>query len=258
MDVMTRLADGTRYRERRRLSITSKSAAQRWGQERERHLLLHGPAQIRKEVPTLQEFAPRFIEGHARANQHKPSGVAAKEMIVRVHLIPVLGDRPLDTIRNEDVQRVKLALKDKAPKTVNNVLTVLNIMLKKAVEWDVVERLPCMIRLLKVPKPAPTFHDFDEYERLVENARAISREAHLIVLLGGEAGLRCGEMIALEWRDVDLGKRQICVQRSDWNGQVTTPKGGRLRYVPLTIRLAAAFRDHRHLRSISVGVLRQT
>jgi hypothetical protein len=34
-------------------------------------------------------------------------------------------------------------------------------------------------------------------------------------------------MIALEWRDVDLGKRQICVQRSDWNGQVTTPKGGR-------------------------------
>lgn len=39
-----------------------------------------------------------------------------------------------------------------------------------------------------------------------------------------EAGLRCGEMIALQWRDVDLGKRQICVQRSDWNGQLTTPK----------------------------------
>ena len=61
-----------------------------------------------------------------------------------------------------------------------------------------------------------------------------------------------GEMIALEWRDVDLAKRQICVQRSDWNGQVTTPKGGHLRYVPLTIRLAAAFRDHRHLRSPNV------
>src|SRR3954451_9559987 len=59
-------------------------------------------------------------------------------------------------------------------------------------------------------------------------------------------------MIALEWHDVDLAKRQICVQRSDWNGQVTTPKGGRLRYVPLTIRLAAAFRDHRHLRSPNV------
>ena len=59
-------------------------------------------------------------------------------------------------------------------------------------------------------------------------------------------------MIALERRDVDLGKRQICVQRSDWNGQVTTPKGGRLRYVPLTIRLASALPDHRHLRSQNV------
>jgi hypothetical protein len=92
-----------------------------------------------------------------------------------VHLIPVLGDRLLDTVRNEDVQRVKLALKDKAPKTVNNVLTVLNSMLKKAVEWDVMARMPYMIRLLKVPRAAPTFHDFDQYERLVEDARAIGR-----------------------------------------------------------------------------------
>jgi site-specific recombinase XerD len=30
---------------------------------------------------------------------------------------------------------------------------------------------------------------------------------------------------------------------------VTIPKGGRLRYVPLTIRLAAALREHRHLRT---------
>ena len=68
------------------------------------------------------------------------------------------------------------------------------------------------------------------------------------MLLGGEAGLRCGEIIALEWRDVDLAKRQLCVARSDWNGEVTAPKSGRLRYVPLTLRLAAALRDHRHLK----------
>ncbi len=36
-------------------------------------------------------------------------------------------------------------------------------------------------------------------------------------------------MIALEWSDVDLGKRRLGVQRSDWNGYVTTPNGGRLR-----------------------------
>src|SRR5262245_25288609 len=31
-------------------------------------------------------------------------------------------------------------------------------------------------------------------------------------------------------------------------GRIASPKSGRLRYVPLTTRLAAALRDHRHLR----------
>ncbi len=56
-------------------------------------------------------------------------------------------------------------------------------------------------------------------------------------------------MMALEWSDVNLRKRQLCVQRSDWKGHVTTPKGGRLRYIPLTARLAAALQAHRHLRT---------
>ena len=54
------------------------------------------------------------------------------------------------------------------------------------------------------------------------------------------------------WRDVDLGKRQICVQRSEWKGHVTVPKGGRLRYVPMTVRLATALKEHRHLRGVRV------
>ena len=64
--------------------------------------------------------------------------------------------------------------------------------------------------------------------------------------------MRRGEMIALEWTDVDLVNRQLCIRRSDWNGQVTTPKGGRLRHVPLTRRLTAALSEHRHLRSARV------
>jgi integrase len=46
--------------------------------------------------------------------------------------------------------------------------------------------------------------------------------------------------MALEWQDVDLDKRQLCVERSDWKGHVTVPKGGRLRHVPLTGRVASA------------------
>lgn len=96
------------------------------------------------------------------------------------------------------------------------------------------------------------FYDFDEYEQLVGAAKAIDSSAYLFVLLSGEARLRCGEIIALEWSDVDLGKRQLCVQQSDWRGHVTVPKGGWLRYVPMTARLAAALRDHRHLRAARV------
>ena len=66
VDVMTRLPNGTRYRERRRMAVRARSVAQRWGEERERHLLQHEPPQPSKEVPTLQIFARRFIDGHAR------------------------------------------------------------------------------------------------------------------------------------------------------------------------------------------------
>ena len=66
--------------------------------------------------------------------------------------------------------------------------------------------------------------------------------------LAARRGLRCGEIMALEWTDVDLHKRQLCVTRSEWKGYVTMPKGGRLRYVPLTKRLTDALRDARHLR----------
>jgi integrase len=231
---------------------SSKASAKRWGEERERHRyhqLTHPQPETEpeKEVPTLQEFAGRF-GNDARANRQKPSGVAAKETILRVHLVPLLGALKLDAISSERVQWLKGQLHDRAPKTVNNVLTVLSTLLKRAVEWGVIERMPGTIRLLHIPKPSASFHDFDEYERLVSAAEATDPRAYVIVLLGGDAGLRCGEMMALKWTDVDLGKRQLCIQRSAWKGHVTAPKGGRLRYVPMTSRLATALRTHRHLR----------
>jgi integrase len=252
VDIRVTLPDGSERRERTKAKVSSKTAAVRWGQDRERELLTRGVPTLRKEVPTLEEFAPRFLEGYAQANRQKPSGIAAKRSILSVHLVPRFGRRRLDAVSTEDVQRLKSQLVRRAPKTVNNVLTVLNMLLKTAVAWEVVDRMPCTIRLLPVAKKAMGFYDFDEYERLVAAAKELDRVSHLIVLLGGEAGLRCGEMIALEWTDVDLSKRQLCVQRSVWQGHVTVPKGGRLRYVPLTRRLTEVLREHRHLRSARV------
>jgi integrase len=162
--------------------------------------------------------------------------------------MPTLGGTRLDAITTERVQQLKRHLDDRSPKTVNNVLTVLNVLLKKAVEWEVIERMPCTITLLRVSRSATHFYDFDEFERLVAAARAMDARAYLLVLMAGEAGLRLGEMVALEWSDIDFVKRQVCVQRSAWKGHIASPKSGRLRYIPLTGRLALALRDHRHLR----------
>jgi integrase len=249
VDISVLLASGDRHRERRKLGATcSKTTAKDWAERRERELLVMGP-KIRKEVPTLEAFAPRFIERYVRANRQKPSGIAAKESILRLHLIPKLGSRALDTIGNEQVQRLKIGLQDKSPKTLNNVLSVLSTLLKQAVEWGVLEKMPCSIRQLRVPRTDAAFHDFDAYERLLTAAEAIDPRSYLIALLGGEAGLRSGEIVALEWADVDFDRRQLRVQHSDWNGELTAPKNGRIRFVGMTERLATALRHQRHLRS---------
>jgi integrase len=164
------------------------------------------------------------------------------------HLRPQLGARRLAAIKNEDVQRLKHELRGKSVKTVNNVLTVLSMLLKKAVEWEVIERMPCAIRLLSVPASSVDFFDFDEYDRLAAAAKAVDWRAHLIVLLAGQAGLRSGEIRALAWTDVNPDKRQLRVERGDWRGQISTTKGGRLRYVPLTKQLVEALTAYRHLR----------
>src|SRR6266850_2562870 len=141
VDIRIELPDGTLIRERKKAPSLSKTAAQRWAEARERVLLVHGkPKPVKKEEvqekPTLKEFASRFLDGYAKANRLKPSGIAAKKTILQVHLIPAFGDRTLDTITTEDVQQLRSALSERSPKTVNNVLTTLSVVLRTAVEWD--------------------------------------------------------------------------------------------------------------------------
>jgi integrase len=243
VDITFRLPNGRRYRERCKAPVNSKSGALRWAQDRERHLLLNGPEEPKKEAPTLEQFASRFIEGYAVANRQKPSGIAAKRTILNVHLVPAFGTKRLDEITNEDIQRLKHSLKERSPKTVNNVLTVLSVLLKKAVEWEALTRLSCTVRLVRAPKPTMGFYDFADYGRLIEAAKTLNPATQLVVLLAGEAGLRCGEIIGLEWRDVNFENRQLCVERSEWRGHVTVPKGGRNRHVPMTQRLTKALAE---------------
>lgn len=108
--------------------------------------------------------------------------------------------------------------------------------------------MPCRIELLKVKSFRTAFYEFDEYARLVHAAETIDLRTMLVVLLGGDAGLRRGEMIAVRWCDVDFARRQLHVQQAVWRETTDTPKGGRGRIVPMTAALAEALHRYRHRR----------
>jgi integrase len=230
VDLALRLPDGTPIRERVKAPVSGKSAALRWAQEREGQILAQKgrrPKEAR-QVPTLAEFKPRFIEGHVKANRLKPSSAEAYESVYRTHLVPSFGSLRLDAIGDELVQRFKGELVDDgmANKSINNILTALSVTLKRAVDWKVLDAMPCRIRLLKWDKGEVAFYDFSEYRRRGAAAAPLEAPGEIRGLVGGDAGLRRGEAIGLEWTDVDLRRRTMRVQRSSWNGHVTCRRAG--------------------------------
>ncbi|GAC1535045.1 MAG: hypothetical protein NVS2B9_00010 [Myxococcales bacterium] len=120
-------------------------------------------------------------------------------------------------------------------------------MLAQMAEWGVLESAPRFTKL-KTQQPEIAFFDFENFEQLVTGARKADPAVLAFVLLAGEAGLRRGEIIALEQTDVDHRRGQLTVARSDWYGEVGSPKGGRTRRIPMTKRLAEALKAIRHLR----------
>lgn len=115
--------------------------------------------------------------------------------------------------------------------------------------------MPVEVKRLKVLKPSMKFFDFEGFEALVTAAGEIDPSKRLFVLLGGEAGMRAGEIRALEWKSIDLRRRVLTVEQSEWKGHVTLPKHDKIRHVPMTARLTQALRDFRHLRGPRVFYL---
>src|SRR5436305_44710 len=62
---------------------------------------------------------------------------------------------------------------------------------------------------------------------------AASEQDAAIYLTAAFTGLRRGELLALRWRDVDFPASAIRVRGSYAGGQLTTPKSGKVRSVPM-------------------------
>lgn len=230
--------------------IRSESAATRWAEARALHLAKHGKDAPEPEAaPTLALFAERWMNDYAKANGNKPSTIDAKQRINRLHLLPVLGSARVDAIGDAEVQLVKLACVKKAAKTQACILAQLATMLTTAERWNLIAKAP-HIELPRVQQGEMEFYDFDEWERLVAGAAKAGPMVYAMVLLSGEAGLRRGELVALEQND--CAATEVAIRWNEWWGDgeahVGTTKGGKLRRVPLTARLRVAIAKVRHLR----------
>jgi integrase len=61
-----------------------------------------------------------------------------------------------------------------------------------------------------------------------------------ICLTAAFTGLRRGEVLALRWRDIDFDASAIRVRASYVAGQLSTPKSGKVRSVPMAPHVASA------------------
>mgnify|MGYP003528142995 CR=1 FL=1 len=212
----------------RRRATTRDGALRIEADLRARHARGEAPT---TSAPLFSEWAKDFLDVYATTN-NKPSEQRSKLQIVRDHLLPFFGDTRLDRISIENVERFKAEqLKRKAAaKSVNNRLTVLRKLLAVAVDWQRIGSMP-KIRWLKTAPSKWRFLTFGEADRLVASAKG---EQGAMILFALRTGLRLGELLALQWPDIDLTRGVVQVTRNVWRGVEGSPKGGRARMVELS------------------------
>jgi integrase len=206
----------------------------------------HTKAETTKvECPTVASLAKEFLETYAAPN-NKPSEVKSKKMILDLHLVSTLGRLQFDQVGAAEIERYKAEKlrEGLSPKTANNHLIVLRRMFAVAEEWGLTDRIP-RVRWLKVQDSEFDFLTFDEARSLVAAAEG---EWKTMILVAARVGLRRGELLALRWRDVDLGASKVIVRQSVWSGIVGATKGWRAREIDLSPETVAALKAHRHLR----------
>lgn len=180
---------------------------------------------------TFEEFSTRWFQTHV-CTSNKPSDQRAKRSILKRHLLPVFGKLPLSQIRKSTIEefkarQVRVGLNRKS---INNHLAVLSKCLRSALEWDVIGSVP-RIGMLKTTPPTIDVLDHEELSKLLDDDS--EPMWNTMIRLALKSGLRRGELIAIQWRDIDFIHRKLAVQRSIVDGIVGTPKNGRTRYVPL-------------------------
>jgi integrase len=203
---------------------------------------------------TLRDAAEAFVDGIATGTirtkagePYKPSVVREYERSLRLHVLPTLGGCKLSKIQRRDVQRLadELLASRADPSTIRNALKPLQVIYRRAIEDGDLALNPCERLRLQAAR--------GRRERIAAPAEAAALIAALRVedrALWGcafYAGLRRGELRALDWDDVGLADGLIRVDRSmSGHGETHDPKSraGR-RGVPIVAALRDLLVEHK-------------
>ncbi|MGH2974097.1 MAG: tyrosine-type recombinase/integrase [Solirubrobacterales bacterium] len=198
---------------------------------------------------TFAETADRWLA--AKKPRIEASTHRGYEIELRLRLRPAFGHLKLRQITRARIEEY-LAELDKAGKlsrkTINDSLIPLRQILGRAVREGVLARNPAensdRDAPLELPYERPTmlYLNREDALRYLEGCKGWYRPL-AETLIG--AGLRIGEAIALEWRDVDWDGSALNISRAAKDGGIGTPKGDRGRTVLIAPYLLELLRAHR-------------
>jgi len=170
---------------------------------------------------TLGEFLKQWLSDYVELNL-TPSTIAGYKVNIEKHIIPAIGSIPLQKLQPAQVQKFyneKLKngrLDGKGGLSAKSVIYIhrnLREALSYAVKQQLIMRnVADMVELPKQKKFQATFLDEVEAQELLETFKGTY--CYIPVLLGVGLGLRRGEALGLQWKDIDFDNRTIHINRS--------------------------------------------
>jgi integrase len=210
---------------------------------------------------TVAAYAAHWLDDVVRPRL-KPATFTSYRETLRLHILPTLGQVRVQALRPEHV-RTLLARKLAAglsPRSVQIIHGTLRAMLGEAEREEVITRNPAAI----VRPPSLAHEEVEPWspEEASHFLRATaSHRLYALFAVGVAVGLRKGELLALQWSDVDLDQGLVHVrqnvQRLPELGLVYgRPKTARSRRtIPLPARSVKVLRAHRARQAAEVLAL---
>jgi integrase len=135
--------------------------------------------------------------------------------LLRCHVTPTLGDRPLQQITGTEIDDLYVRLEQKlAIRSVHHVHVTLKACLAVAVRKGMIPSNPADRAEAPSPGDSQAAQVLDA-ERLKELVHGFRQSAlYPIVFLAAHTGARRNEILALQWSDLDVDKKTLRIERA--------------------------------------------